>query len=74
MWKKGDIVQINPNHDEVFGACFMVVTEPKSWGAQGYFQAPGESGLAYYRVNFDNAVKVGTVEWMVPDEESEEET
>ena len=32
----GDVVQIDPAHDPVFGGAFMVVTEPKSWGAQGY--------------------------------------
>ncbi len=63
-WEVGDLLQIDPEHDEIFGGCFMVVTEPKGWGAQGYFAAPGEKGLAYYRVNFLNAVKVGRAEWV----------
>jgi|GEM_PF-987406 len=70
-WNVGDIVQIDPAHDKVFGACFMVVTEPKSWGAQGYFQAPGKDGLAYYRVKFENAIRVGVVEWMPIDVQDE---
>ncbi len=83
MWEKGDIVQIDPDHDEIFGAGFMVVTKPKSWGAEGYLPAPGQDGLAYYRVNFDNAVRVGRAEWMVregsaegmvPDEDSKEDS
>lgn len=48
----GDVVQIDPAHDAVFGACFMVVSELKpTWnGLQGYVQIPGpEGGLAYYR-------------------------
>lgn len=68
-WKKGDILQIDPDHDEIFGACFMVVTEPKSWGAQGYFNAPGVDGLAYYRVKHEDAFKVGRVEWVPPEDE-----
>jgi len=67
VWRQGDIIQVDPNHDECFGACFMVVTEPKSWGAQGYFQAPGQEGLAYYRLKFKNGVKVGRAEWVPPD-------
>jgi hypothetical protein len=61
--QKGDIVQINPAHDEIFGGCLMVVTEPKSWGAQGYFDMPGK-GKAYYRCETANMVKVGFAEWI----------
>lgn len=31
--KPGDVVQIDPSHDERFGGCFMLVTDVKSWGA-----------------------------------------
>lgn len=66
----GDIVQLNPDTvgNKMFAGCFMVVTEPKSWGAQGYVQALGENGnmggQAYYRANFDEMVKVGRAEWI----------
>lgn len=61
-WKVGDILQIDVEHDEVFGGCLMIVTEVKSWGAQGYFQIPANSDvkLAYYRVKYENAERVGT--------------
>ena len=71
-WEVGDIVQIDPSHDECFGACFMVITEPKSWGGQGYFQGFNEDGQAFYRVKFENAVKVGRAEWVAPDVEGED--
>lgn len=68
---KGDIVQIDPAHDKCFGGCFMVVTEPKSWGAQGYFDIPKEPEegedyrkLAYYRCKKEHYVIVGHVEWL----------
>lgn len=67
----GDIVQIDPAHDERFGGCLMVVTEPKSWGAQGYVvgpQAP-KAGIYYYRCKHENMVKVGKAEWIQGDEE-----
>lgn len=58
----GDIVQIDPDHDEIFGGCLMMVTEPGSWGAQGYFNIPGK-GLAYYRATWEVMEKVGHAEW-----------
>lgn len=68
-WTVRDLVQINPEHDKVFGACFMVVTEPKAWGAQGYVTVPGKDGLAYYRVKFEDAHKVGRAEWVFHEEQ-----
>lgn len=65
-WKiisKGDIFQINPDHDDIFGGCLMIVTEPKEWGAQGYIQVPGE-GFAFYRCAFENMEHVGKAEWI----------
>lgn len=67
----GDIVQIQPESDPIFGAALMIVTEPKSWGAQGYVHVLGNSdavttfkGLAYYRCKFENMKKVGKAEWI----------
>lgn len=70
----GDVVQIDPEHDEVFGACFMVVTELKpSWsGLQGYVTVPGKDGnggQAYYRVPEDKVVRIGAAEWAVAQSE-----
>lgn len=72
MWQEGDIVQIDPEYDEMFGGCLMVVTEPKNWGAQGFFNVPGQ-GLAFYRVNFENAVRVGRTEWLWKENEEKED-
>ena len=64
--RPGQIVQINPDHDEVFGGCLMIVTEPKSWGAEGYVQIPGK-GEAYYRCDFQNMEHTnGHAEWISP--------
>ena len=62
--EKGDVVQIDPAHDGLFGGCFMVVTELKGFGAQGYVSAPGEKGLAYYRCPWAGMHKVGKAEWV----------
>ena len=61
---KGDVVQIDPAHDERFGGCFMVVTEPKSFSAQGYVSTPGVKGLAYYRCPWAGMHKIGKAEWV----------
>ena len=60
----GDVVQIDPAHDDRFGGCFMIVTEPKPWGAQGYCASPGQSGLAYYRCPFAAMELIGRAEWV----------
>lgn len=67
----GDVVQLNPElvRNKMFSGCFMVVTEPKSWGAQGYVQALGQEGKpggqAYYRAQFDEMEPIGaTAAWI----------
>lgn len=69
----GDVVQINPESDQVFGGHFLVVTEVKSWGVQGYcmvFQQPQDDGtikpggLAYYRCKYENFEYVGSGHWI----------
>lgn len=65
----GSVVQINAEHDPCFGACFMVVTEVKSWGVQGYVKVPGaDGGDAYYRVAFDKVAYIGRAELVHADQ------
>jgi hypothetical protein len=53
--KPGDVVQLNPEtcRNPMFAACFLTVTELKTWGVQGYVQGLGQDGKpggqAYYR-------------------------
>ena len=66
----GEIVQISPelkrNGQQWFGGCLMVVTEPKSWGAQGYVQSAGVDGQQYYRCRFEDMEPTGgKVPWIV---------
>lgn len=64
------LVQLNPEtvRNKMFSACIMVVTEPKSFGAQGYVQALGENGepggQAYYRAKWEEMEDVGMAEWV----------
>ena len=61
----GDVVQIDPNHGEAFGTCFLVVTELKSWGVMGYIRVPGEGGGgAFLRVPFNKVTRIGFAEWV----------
>ena len=67
----GQVVQINPETvgNKAFAGCFMVVTEPKSWGAQGYVQALGDrerpGGRAYYRAKWEEMEPISsTAEWI----------
>lgn len=67
----GDVVQIKPDSRETFGGCFMVVTEPKEWGAQGYVNVPDNVGLAYYRCSSENMARIGKAEWLNKSETDE---
>lgn len=63
----GSVVQIDPAYDDVFGACFLLVTEMKSFGVMGYVTVPGKGekgGDAYYRVSFEHITYIGQAEWM----------
>lgn len=61
----GDIVQLNPFNcrNKMFAGCLMVVTDPKSFGAQGYVQGLGTdgepAGQAYYRATFEEMELTG---------------
>lgn len=75
---EGAIVQLNPEtaKNRMFAGCFMVVTEIKDWGVQGYVQALGKDrepgGQAYYRATFEEFEPVmaegviPTAEWWIP--------
>lgn len=68
----GDLVQLNPDttRNRAFAGCIMTVTEPKSWGAQGYVQGLGPdrqtpAGQAYYRAVWEEMELVGKAEWVI---------
>lgn len=69
--KVNTVVQLNPHSisNKAFGGCFMIITEPKGFGAQGYVQAIGDmdapGGQAYYRANWDEMEYIGQAEWVV---------
>lgn len=72
---KGDVVQIAPGNktNENFGGCFMVVTEPKNWGAQGYVWPPPPdsiryNGIAYFRAEWEDMEYVGHAPFIVEEE------
>lgn len=72
MVYEGDVYQIDPDCDEVFGGCFVVVTEVKQWGIQGYVTIPGEDGgNAYVRKKFNEIERVGVSVWMRTGEKDE---
>lgn len=75
--KVGHLVQLNPEtcRNLMFGACFLVVTDPRPWGAQGYIQVIGTDdqpgGLAYYRARWEEMELVGAAEWIAGSLEGE---
>lgn len=66
----GDVVQLDPEKvgNKAFAGCFMTVTEPKEWGAQGYVQALGTreqaGGLAFYRAKWEEMELIGSAVWI----------
>lgn len=71
--EKNMVVQLSPEvANPAFACCFMVVSEPKSWGAQGYVHAlgtrDGPGGLAYYRAKWEEMEYVGVAKWVLQDD------
>jgi hypothetical protein len=63
----GTVVQLSP--ESRFPGCFMLITEPKPWGAQGFISALpeklGELGArAYYRAKWEEMEYVGAATWV----------
>ena len=68
--KNGDVVQIDPNYQDArFAGCFMQVTEPKGFGAQGFIRVPGGGGDAYFRSAFEDMELIGHAAWVPTDVE-----
>lgn len=72
----GNVVQLGPNvGNPMFAFCYMTVSEPKAFGAQGYVQALGENGepggQAYYRAKWEEMEFVGSAVWGVGGDEDE---
>lgn len=68
---QGDVVQISPDRpDKLFAGCFMTVTEPKDWGAQGYIKLHGTGGepggQAYARIGWEDMELVGHCAFYTP--------
>ena len=73
--KLGDVVQLNPDTigNRAFAGCFLVVTELKAFGCQGYVQALGNSrdtqgGQAYLRPRWVDMEFVGHAQWVIDNE------
>lgn len=74
----GDVVQISPElPDCFFNGCFMLVTEVKGWGAQGFIAMPGargeKPGAAYFRCKWENMERIGHAVWVPPPEDEDVE-
>jgi hypothetical protein len=64
--EEGDIVQISPDHP--FAGFFLIVTEPKEWGAQGYLF----SAYHFAAVEFEDMEFCGKSHWIMKDEKEHE--
>ena len=77
LLEPGDVVQITPTTPSAFGGCFMLVTEAKSFGAQGFVAIPNQRGQppasAHYRASWDEMEFIGRAAWVPRDEEPEGE-
>lgn len=72
----GDIVQLKPEHK--FGGMLVVVSEPKSFGCQGYlmsafdFEAVKFKGRAFVRPKFEDFEYIGKIVWDIDDNQKNE--
>lgn len=67
-----DVVQLNPEHSYGWGPLLCIVDEVHGWGIRCYALVPVKRweapNLMYLRVNHENYVIVGKVEWVCSDE------
>jgi hypothetical protein len=76
--EEGDVVQIRPDHEK-FPGMLLVVTEPKSFGCQGYLLSPNAFDAvrfrdrAYLRPKFEDMEYVGKLYWIEKDREEDDE-
>lgn len=65
-----DVVQIVGWTESAFAGCFMLITEPKPWGAQGFIAIPeGREEMpsrAYYRAKWEEMEFIGKAIWVEP--------
>lgn len=75
----GAVVQLDPAHhlgnaNGFFAGCFMLVTEVKTFGAQGFVAMPrtrGEQpGQAYYRARWEEMEYIGQAAWTIEETEA----
>jgi hypothetical protein len=66
--QRGDVVQLAPSDAHALSGCFMLVTDPRPWGAMGYVAVPGERGtppgMAYFRAEWSAMEYVGGATWV----------
>jgi len=73
---KGSVVQLSPEDcgNPMFGGCFLLVDEVRTWGVIGFVQALGENGCrggqAWYRAKWEEFEYCGEAQW-VPAENPE---
>lgn len=60
--KPGDVVQLNEQNEPCWIGCFLMVTEPKSFGCQGFVSIPREKtkppGMAFLRPTWKQIERV----------------
>lgn len=67
----GSVVQISPEKESKFKACFLLVTECFDWGVQGFVAIPTADGVgeAYYRARWDEISFIGQAAWVLDETE-----
>ena len=63
--KVGEVVQINPEANKLYGGCIAVVDEPKGFGALIAIYVPASRAI-YLRVLFKEIEPIGKVFWTIP--------
>ncbi len=63
----GDVIQVDPKHDETFGGCLAIVEEVTDWGVSlCAIQAPGQRKPSYfYRVAHGEYKVIGRAAWVL---------
>lgn len=70
VYDVGDVVQIDPDRLPLFGGCFAIIEEVRSWGVIGYVPMPDkEPGtIAPIRLDWADCRKIGAAKWAIEDD------
>lgn len=62
----GDVIQIDPDHDDDWGGCLLAVSDIWLCGVGGFIEQP-HGGETFYRIDYGEFAVIGKAAWVRSD-------